>query len=74
VLEFSTDGFQKHTELLHAVVEATRKGSPDSIHLAIRFSNHLAALLKVTLDTRSDHTEVRREPVPSLKFQKKGIQ
>jgi hypothetical protein len=73
VLELSTDEFQKNTELLHAVVEATRKGSPDSIHLAICFSNHLAALLKVTLDTRSDHTEVR-DPVPSLKFQKKGIQ
>lgn len=57
-LEFSTGGFEKNTELLHSVVEATRKGSPDDIHLAIRFSNHLAALLKVTLGTRCDHTEV----------------
>lgn len=41
---------QENAKLLHAVVEATRRGSPDDIHLAMSFSSRLEALLRVTLD------------------------
>ncbi|KAL7911701.1 hypothetical protein GGI35DRAFT_296457 [Trichoderma velutinum] len=61
VLDLGKEDLQRNSELLHAVITALRRGSPDDIHLAMPFSNHLEKLLSVTLDKYLDRTETRSQ-------------
>ncbi|KIV93928.1 hypothetical protein PV10_05102 [Exophiala mesophila] len=44
----------ENTKLLHALVGAAKRSSPDDLHISVSFSQSLEALLRVTLDLCPD--------------------